>query len=104
MFLAFFVTLGAFLLLAARIIEGLDRRDLLLSTDLFCDNFTILFIEATMSLGIAGTLIGVMLLRTLKNSVSTPSGPLLASLFPLKSTIGLWCKTLSARLITTTFA
>jgi hypothetical protein len=35
-----------------------------------------------MSLGIAGTLIGVMLLRTLKNSISTPSGPLMASLFP----------------------
>jgi ABC-2 type transport system permease protein len=35
-----------------------------------------------MSVGIAGTLIGVMLLRTLKNSVSTPAGPLIACLFP----------------------
>src|SRR5215469_3657317 len=35
-----------------------------------------------MSLGIAGTLIGVTLLRTLKNSISTPAGPLLASVFP----------------------
>jgi hypothetical protein len=35
-----------------------------------------------MGLGITGTLIGVMLLRTLKNSISTPSGPLIASLFP----------------------
>ena len=32
--------------------------------------------------GITGTLIGVMLLRTLKNSISTPFGPFLASLFP----------------------
>jgi hypothetical protein len=32
--------------------------------------------------GIVGTLIGIMLLRTLKNSVSTPFGPFLASLFP----------------------
>jgi lantibiotic transport system permease protein len=35
-----------------------------------------------MSLGISGTLIGVMLLRTLKNSISTPLGPTIASLFP----------------------
>ena len=35
--------------------------------------------------GIAGTLISVMLLRTLKNSVSTPVGPLIASLFPWSS-------------------
>ena len=35
-----------------------------------------------MGVGIAGTFIGVMLLRTLKNSVSTPRGPFLASLFP----------------------
>lgn len=35
-----------------------------------------------MSVGIAGTLIGVMLLRTLKNSFSTPSGPWIASMFP----------------------
>lgn len=38
--------------------------------------------SAGMGLGIAGTLIGVMLLRTLKNSVSTPLGPVLASFFP----------------------
>lgn len=35
-----------------------------------------------MSLGVVGTLIGVMLLRTLKNSLSTPLGPLFASFFP----------------------
>ena len=35
-----------------------------------------------MGLGIGGTLIGVTLLRTLKNSISTPAGPLLASVFP----------------------
>jgi hypothetical protein len=37
---------------------------------------------AAMGLGIVGTLVSVMLLRTLKNSVSTPFGPFLASLFP----------------------
>ena len=35
-----------------------------------------------MTVGIAGTLIGITLLRTLKNSVSSPAGPLMASLFP----------------------
>lgn len=33
-------------------------------------------------LGIVSTMISVMLLRTLKNSLSTPHGPLVASLFP----------------------
>lgn len=37
---------------------------------------------AAIGLGIVGTLISVMLLRTLKNSLSTPHGPLFASLFP----------------------
>jgi hypothetical protein len=40
-------------------------------------NFT-----AAMGLGIGGTMVSIMLLRTLKNSVSTPHGPLLASYFP----------------------
>lgn len=35
-----------------------------------------------MGLGIGGTVIGIMLLRSLKNVASTPHGPLLASLFP----------------------
>jgi hypothetical protein len=35
-----------------------------------------------MGLGIGGTVIGIMLLRSLKNIASTPHGPLLASLFP----------------------
>lgn len=35
-----------------------------------------------MSLGIAATVIGIMLLRSLKNIASTPYGPLLASVFP----------------------
>ena len=34
------------------------------------------------TLGIGGTVVGIMLLRTLKNIASTPRGPLLASVFP----------------------
>ncbi len=35
-----------------------------------------------MGLGIGSTIIGIMLLRSLKNIASTPHGPLLASAFP----------------------
>jgi len=35
-----------------------------------------------MGLGIASTVVGIMLLRSLKNIASTPYGPLLASVFP----------------------
>ncbi len=35
-----------------------------------------------MTLGIGGTVVAIMLLRTLKNIASTPHGPLFASVFP----------------------
>jgi lantibiotic transport system permease protein len=35
-----------------------------------------------MGLGVIGTLVSIMLLRTLKNSLSTPHGPFFASIFP----------------------
>ena len=35
-----------------------------------------------MGLGVGSTVVGIMLLRSLKNVASTPYGPFLASLFP----------------------